>query len=93
MLTFTHLQLCHFTKQAQGDRRDSKHIHFTKELILYIYFGMNTKHIGFLMELGICINFWNKITKRQGYCTKMTHLVKITIGLRYQRDLFVVSTT
>ena len=40
------------------------------------------------MELSICINFWNKITKHQGYCTKkidMTHLVKITIGLRYQR--------
>ena len=73
MLSFTHLQLCHFTNQAQGDRRDLKLMNFTKELILYIYFGMNTK----------C----------QGYCTKkidMTHVVKITIGLRYQRDLFVV---
>ena len=100
MLSFTHymtiLQLCHFTNQAQGDRRDSKLMNFTKELILYVYFGMNTKRIGFLMELGICINFWNKITKRQGYCTNkidMTHVVKITIGLRYQRDPFVVSTT
>ena len=43
--------------KAQGDRRDLKLMHFTKELILYIYFGMNTKPIGFLMELGICINF------------------------------------
>ena len=65
----TILQLCHVTNQAQGDKRDLKLIHFTKELILYIYFGMNTKRIGFLMELGICINFWNKITKYQGYCT------------------------
>ena len=96
MLSFKHLQLCHFTNQAQGDRRDSKHMHFTKELILYIYFGMNTKHIRFSMELGICINFWNKLTKHQGYCTKkidMTQLVKITIGLRYQRDPSIVSTT
>ena len=96
MLSFTHLQLCHFTNQAQGDRRDLKLMHFTKELILYIYFGMNTKHIEFLMELSIYTNFWNKITKHQGYCTKeidMTHLVKITIGLRYQRDPFIVSTT
>ena len=71
-------------------------MHFTKELILYIYFGMNTKRIGFLIDLGICINFWNKITKHQGYCTKkidMTQLVKITIGLRFQRDPFIVSTT
>ena len=73
-------------------------MHFTKELILYIHFGMNTKCMGFLMELGICINFWDKITKRQGYCTKkkkidMTQLVKITIGLRFQRDPFIVSTT
>ena len=45
-------------------------MHFTKELILYIYFGMNTKRIGILMELGIYINFWDKITKCQGYCTK-----------------------
>ena len=25
MLLFTNSQLCHFTNQAQGDRRDSKH--------------------------------------------------------------------
>ena len=68
-------------------------MHFTKELILYIYFGMNTKCIGFLMELSICINFFNKITKHQGYYITMTQLVKITIGLRFQRDPFVVSTT
>ena len=71
-------------------------MNFTKELILYIYFGMNTKRIGFSIELGICINSWNKITKHQGYCTNkidMTHVVKITIGLRYQRDPFVISTT
>ena len=74
-------------------------MHFTKELILYIYFGMNTKRIGFLMELSIYTNFWNKITKRQGYCTKkidmtqLTQLVKITIGLRFQRDPFIVSVT
>ena len=73
MLLFTNSQLCHFTNQAQGDRRNSKLMNFTKEWILYICFVINTK----------C----------QGYCTKkidMTHLVKITIGLRYQRDPFVV---
>ena len=79
MLSFKHLQLCHFTNQAQGDRRDPKYMNFTKELILYIYFGMNTKRIGFLMELGIYTNFWNKFTKCQGYCIKkldMKQLVK-----------------
>ena len=63
-----------------------KLMYFTKELILYIYFGMNTKHIGFLIELGM-------ITKRQGYCIKMTQLVKITIGLRFHRDPLLVITT
>ena len=57
MLLFTKSQLCHFTNQAQGDRRGSKLKNFTKELILYIYFIINTKCKGFLMELGIYINF------------------------------------
>ena len=70
MLLFTNSQLCHFTNQAQGDRRNSKLMNFTKELILYTCFVINTKHIGFLMKLGICINFWSKNTKHQGYCTK-----------------------
>ena len=57
MLLFTNSQLSHFTNQAQGDRRGSKLMNFTKELIFYIYFVINTKHKGFLMELGIYINF------------------------------------
>ena len=57
MLLFTNSQLCHFTNRAQGDRRDLKLMNFTKELILYICFVTNTKCIGFLMKLGICINF------------------------------------
>ena len=57
MLLFTNSQLCHFTNQAQGDRRGSKLMNFTKELILYICFVINTKRKGFLMKLGIYINF------------------------------------
>ena len=49
MLLFTKSQLCHFTNQAQVDRRGSKLINFTKELILYICFIINTKCKGFLM--------------------------------------------
>ena len=56
MMLFPNSQLCHFTNQAQGDRRDSKLMNFTKELILDICFVINTKRIGFLMKLGICIN-------------------------------------
>ena len=57
MLLFTNLQLCHFTNQAQGDRRGLKLIDFTKELILYICFVINTECKGFLIKLGIYINF------------------------------------
>ena len=57
MLLFTNSQLCHFTNQTQGDRRGSKLMNFTKELILYICFVINPKHKGFLMKLGIYINF------------------------------------
>ena len=48
-------------------------MNLTKEVI-------NTKYKGFLMKLGIYIKAFalNKID--------MTHLVNITIGLRYQRD-------
>ena len=70
MLLFTNSQLCHFTNQAQGDRRELKLMNFTKQLTLYICFGINTKCIGFLMKLDICINFQNKNTKCQDYCTK-----------------------
>ena len=56
MLLFTNSQLCHFTNQAQGDRRGSKFMNFTKKLILCICFVINTKRKGFLMELGIYIN-------------------------------------
>ena len=42
-LLFTNSQLCHFTNQAQGDRRGSKLMNFTKELILDICFVINTK--------------------------------------------------
>ena len=71
-------------------------MHFTKELILYIYFGMNTKRIGFLMELGICIKFGIRLPNIKAIALKkidMTQLVKITIGLRFQRDPLIVSTT
>ena len=37
MQLFTNSQLCHFTNQAQGDRRNSKLMNFTKELILYMF--------------------------------------------------------
>ena len=47
MLLFTYSQLCHFTNQAQGDRRELKLMNFTKELILYICFVINTKQRGF----------------------------------------------
>ena len=57
MLLFTYSQLWDFTNKAQEDRRDLKLTNFTKELILYICFVINTKCIGFLMKLGICINF------------------------------------
>ena len=57
MLLFTKSQLCHFTNQAQGDRRGSKLMNFTKELILYICFVINTKCKGFLMKLGIYYQF------------------------------------
>ena len=57
MLSFTESQLCHFTNQAQGDRRGLKLMNFTKELTLYIGFVINTKRKGFLMKLGIYINF------------------------------------
>ena len=49
MLLFTKSQLCHFTNQAQGDRRGSEIMNFTKELILYISFVINTKCKGFLI--------------------------------------------
>ena len=57
MLLFTKSQLCHFTNQAQGDRRGSKIMNFTKNLILCNCFVINAKCKGFLMELGIYINF------------------------------------
>ena len=47
MLLFTNSQVCHFTNQAQGDRRDLKLMNFTKELLLDICFVINTKCIGF----------------------------------------------
>ena len=61
ILLFTNSQLCHFTNQAQGDRRGSKLMNFTKELILYICFVINTKCKGFSMKLGIYINFRARI--------------------------------
>ena len=57
MLLLTKSQLCHFTNQAQGDRRGLKLMNFTRGLILYICFAINTKCKGFLMKLGIYINF------------------------------------
>ena len=35
MLLFTTSQLCHFTNQAQGDRRGSKFMNFTKKLRVF----------------------------------------------------------
>ena len=61
MLLFTKSQLCHFTNQAQGDRRGSKVMNFTKKLILCNCIAINTKHKGFLMKLGIYINFRARI--------------------------------
>ena len=52
MLLFANLQLCHFTNQAQGDRRGSRIMNFTKKLILCICFVTNIKCKGFLMKLG-----------------------------------------
>ena len=89
MLLFTNSQLCHFTNQAQGDRRGSKLMNFTKELILYICFVINTKCKGFLMKLGIYIIFRVRIPNAKAIALNkidMTHLVKITIDHRYQRD-------
>ena len=57
MLLFTKSQLCHFTNQAQGDRRGSKVMNFTKKLILCNCIAINTKCKGFLMKLDIYINF------------------------------------
>ena len=57
MLLFTKSQLCHFINQAQGDRRGSKVINFTKKLILCNCIAINTKHKGVLMKLGIYIKF------------------------------------
>ena len=68
MLLFTDSQLCHFTNQAQGDRRDWKLMNFTKESILYICFVINTKCTRFSMKLGIYINFYDQNTKCQDYC-------------------------
>ena len=56
--------------QAQGDRRGSKFMNFTKKLILCILFGQNTKHKWFIMEINICDNFYSRNTKCQGYCNK-----------------------
>ena len=64
-------------------------MNFTKELILYICFVINTKCKGFLMKLGIYINFRVRIPNAKAIALNkidMTHLVKITISLRYQRD-------
>ena len=57
MLLFTKSQLCHFTNQAQGDRRGSEIMNFMNKLIVCNCFSINTKCKGFLMELGIYINF------------------------------------
>ena len=65
-------------------------MNFTKELILYICFVINTKHKGFLMKLGIYISIFRvRIPNTKASALNkidMTHLVKITIGVRYQRD-------
>ena len=67
MLLFTNSQLCHFTNQAQGDRRNSKLMNFTKELILYIYFVINTKCQGYCtkwIERQIWLwNHWSQVLK------------------------------
>ena len=57
MLLFTNSQLCHFTNQAQGDRRGSKLTNFTKELILYICFVINTKCKGFFNKIRYLYQF------------------------------------
>ena len=46
-----------FQDQAQGDRRGSEVMNFTKKLILCNCIAINTKHKWFLMKLGIYINF------------------------------------
>ena len=89
ILLFTKSQLCHFTNRAQGDRRGLKVMNFTKKLILCNCIAINTKHKGFLMKLGIYINFRARIPNAKAIAIKeiiKTHLVKIAIGLRYQRD-------
>ena len=90
MLLFTNSQLSHFTNQAHGDRRGLKLMNFNKEFILYICFVINTELKGFLMKLDIYINFLGtRIPNAKAialYKIDMTHLVKITIGLRYQKD-------
>ena len=55
ILLFTKSQLCHFMNQAQGDRRGSKVMNFTKKLTLCNCIAINTKHKGFLIKLGIYI--------------------------------------
>ena len=55
MLLFTKSQLCHFTNQAQGDRRGSKVMNFTKKLILCNCIAINAKQrvfngIGYLYQ-------------------------------------------
>ena len=71
-MKFTEIHLCHFTNQAQGDRRGSKFMNFAKKLILCncILFGQNTKCKWFRMKISICDNFYSKNTKCQGYCNK-----------------------
>ena len=72
-MKFTEIHLCHFTNQAQGDRRGSKFMNFGQEIdtfAIVFYVGQNTKCKWFRMKISICDNFYSKNTKCQGYCNK-----------------------